>query len=102
VVICLQTMEMAMINSIEIIGLPRHDQPLKAKFNRDLNILTGRNGSGKTTLLKLLWYIISGNIERALKEVPFTRATIETDDYTITVHKISNSDCLRNGKPMRR
>ncbi len=32
------------------------------KFNEDINIVTGQNGSGKTTILKLLWYLVSGNI----------------------------------------
>jgi predicted ATPase len=82
-----------MIKSIEVIGLPRHDTPVKATLNSDLNIITGRNGSGKTTLLKLLWYIISGNIEHAIREVPFTRATIETDKYTMSVNKLSRADC---------
>lgn len=82
-----------MITKIEVVGLPRHDQPVRVDLNSDLNIITGRNGSGKTTLLKLLWYIISGNIEHALREVPFTRATIDTTEYSITVHKLSSSDC---------
>ena len=36
------------------------------EFNEDLNIITGANGSGKTTLLKLIWYLISGQLERVL------------------------------------
>lgn len=82
-----------LIRSIELVGLPRHEAPVRAELNSDLNIVTGRNGAGKTTLLKLLWYIISGNIEHAIREVPFTRATIDTDEYNIIVHKISNVDC---------
>ncbi|MFO1103734.1 MAG: ATP-binding protein [Methylocystis sp.] len=79
------------ITNIEVDGLPRHDKPIKAKLNSDLNIVTGRNGAGKTTLLKLLWYIISGNIEHAVREVPFTRASVTTDQYSITITKsVSN------------
>ncbi|GAH61246.1 unnamed protein product [marine sediment metagenome] len=37
-------------------------------FNSDINILTGINGSGKTTILKLIWYILSGNIEEIFLE----------------------------------
>lgn len=82
-----------MINRIEVSGLPRQTKPLSVQLFADLNILTGRNGSGKTTLLKLLWYVISGNIERALAEVPFSRVTVETDDYIISVIKISFNQC---------
>lgn len=80
------------ITNIEVDGLPRHDTPIRAKLNTDLNIVTGRNGAGKTTLLKLLWYIISGNIEHAVREVPFTRAHVATDRYSITVMKSASSD----------
>jgi predicted ATP-binding protein involved in virulence len=54
-------------------------------FHPDINLLTGRNGSGKTTLLKLAWYLSSGNIERAIEETPFARATLETDRYQLIV-----------------
>lgn len=57
----------------------------------DLNILTGRNGSGKTTLLKLIWYCMSGNIEYAIKEVPFLRLRVTTSLYTFTVLKKGSS-----------
>lgn len=54
-----------------------------AEINSDLTIFTGRNGSGKTTVLKLLWYVISGNVEHAVREVPFTALSLETDLYKI-------------------
>ncbi|MGS1117733.1 AAA family ATPase [Castellaniella sp. UC4442_H9] len=54
-------------------------------FNSDLNILTGRNGSGKTTILKLAWFIMSGNILLALKEIDFKTCSIVTDKYSCTV-----------------
>ena len=81
------------INRIEVHGLLGSDRPIIAQLNDDLNIITGRNGSGKTTLMKLAWYIVSGNILLALKEVHFRRATVETEEYSITVHKVSHNTC---------
>jgi energy-coupling factor transporter ATP-binding protein EcfA2 len=76
------------IKNFSVSGLPAENSaPISYSLNNDLNILTGRNGSGKTTLLKLLWYVISGNIEHAIREVPFTSVQIETTDYKITIRK---------------
>jgi predicted ATPase len=76
------------IKRFEVKGLPKPDSPTIARdLNEDLNIFTGRNGSGKTTLLKLLWYVVSGNIEHAAREVPFSSVYVETSDYSLTVHK---------------
>ena len=47
------------------------------KFQEGVNILIGSNGVGKTTLLKLMWYMISGNLRQALKEVPFEEAIVK-------------------------
>ena len=58
----------------------------KITFDERLNILTGKNGSGKTTLLKLLWYMISPNIER-LTEVDFKYAMVETDSFSVEIDK---------------
>lgn len=55
------------------------------EFNNQLNILTGKNGSGKTTLLKMLWYMISPNLER-LSEVIFQYAKVETDAFSVEVN----------------
>jgi predicted ATPase len=82
-----------MIKKIEVSGLPRQENPIKVRFHSDLNIVTGRNGSGKTTLLKLIWYIISGNIEHAVREVPFSRVLVETDRYTILIQRVSPHQC---------
>ena len=73
-----------MIQRLEVKGL---NNRIKAdlKFNEDLNIITGRNGSGKTTLLKLIWYLISGNLERILPEIPFEYVSIETDSFSLTI-----------------
>lgn len=58
----------------------------------DLNILTGKNGSGKTTLLKLMWYLVSGNIERIIPEMYFDSAELETDLFSITVKMVKKAD----------
>lgn len=81
------------IKSFEVIGLLGRDAPLLVTFNRDMNIITGKNGSGKTSALKLLWYILSGNILLALKEVNFKRATILTTEYECTVLRVSHNTC---------
>lgn len=81
------------IEGFEVIGLLDRGQKLSAPFHEDINILTGRNGAGKTSTLKLLWYIISGNILLALREVPFQRATVITDKYKCTVFRLSSSTC---------
>ena len=75
-----------MIKSISVKGLNnRIDADLE--FNEDLNIITGKNGSGKTTLLKLLWYLISGNLERIIPEIPFLSVSIETDLFSLSIVK---------------
>lgn len=73
------------IQSIYIEGLHSKREPFSLHFNDDLNIISGKNGAGKTTILKLIWYFISGNLEKALIEVPFKKATLETDVYTLSV-----------------
>jgi predicted ATP-binding protein involved in virulence len=64
-------------------GIPDHD----LKFHDDLNILTGRNGSGKTTLLKLMWYMLSPNLERTVPEIDFSEAELTTDYFRISINK---------------
>ncbi|MDO9489219.1 MAG: ATP-binding protein [Sphingomonadaceae bacterium] len=81
------------IESCEVVGLFGNKQTIQTKFSHDLNILTGRNGAGKTSLLKLMWYIVSGNILLALKEIEFSRATVKTDHYECTVIRISHNTC---------
>lgn len=92
------------VNSLEVEGFLGATAPLKAVFHRDLNIVTGRNGAGKTSLLKLIWCMMSGNLVEALREVPFTRATLETSEYTCTVHRTGPATCrvevvVQGGKP---
>ena len=73
-----------MIRRMEVKGLnKRVDHAWE--FNEDLNIITGRNGSGKTTLLKLMWYLISGNIERIIPEIPFQSVAVETDSFSVSI-----------------
>lgn len=80
------------INEIEVIGLNNSTHPIILKFNDDINIITGRNGSGKTTILKLMWYCISANIERAIREINFEKVVIKTSKYKLTVelHETKN------------
>jgi predicted ATP-binding protein involved in virulence len=60
-------------------------------FHSDINILTGKNGSGKTTILKLIWYLISANIERIPREMSFDQLLIETSDFTFSLRKSDSS-----------
>jgi predicted ATPase len=76
-----------MIQKLEVKGLNnRVDASLE--FNEDLNIITGRNGSGKTTLLKLIWYLVSGNLERIIPEILFQSASIETDSFSLFIRQV--------------
>ncbi|UGY10185.1 AAA family ATPase [Phyllobacterium pellucidum] len=81
------------LEKFEVIGLLKQDRVVSGNLHGDLSILTGRNGAGKTSLLKLIWYILSGNILQALKEVPFERATIVTSEYQCVVHRLSAGTC---------
>jgi len=81
------------IEFIEVHGLFGRESPLRLEFHQDINIITGRNGSGKTSILKLLWYIMSGNILLALKEVDFKKVTLKTDAYLCTVYRTGFNTC---------
>lgn len=78
------------LQSIHVSGLQGTEHDVTLKFNSDLNIVTGRNGAGKTTILKLIWYILSGNIELAFSEIHFNKAQLTTDEYTIILSKMKN------------
>uniref|UniRef100_UPI0019D18866 AAA family ATPase n=1 Tax=Acinetobacter baumannii TaxID=470 RepID=UPI0019D18866 len=71
------------IKSFTVDGLLGSHDAICLDFNEDLNIFTGRNGSGKTTILKLMWYLISGNFDKAVAEINFKSATLKTDIYTL-------------------
>lgn len=77
------------IVSMEVEGLFGRSHTISGTFNSDINILTGRNGAGKTSILKLLWYIVSGNVEIALREVNFRKCVLVTESYSLTVNKIN-------------
>lgn len=81
------------IKRMSVTGLFGRPGSISLEFHRDLNIITGRNGSGKTTLLKLAWFIISGNIFLALKEVQFKSCTVETSEYTCSVIRTGPIHC---------
>ncbi|MEX2411327.1 MAG: AAA family ATPase [Candidatus Paceibacterota bacterium] len=67
------------------------------KFNDDLNIVTGQNGSGKTTVLKLIWYLISGNIERVFRELVFEYLKLKTSNYDLEI-KVESETILYKWK----
>jgi len=73
------------IQRFEVTGLHGNEELIVLEFNEDLNILSGRNGAGKTTILKLMWYLISGNFDKAVAEINFSSAILTTDKYTLQV-----------------
>ena len=79
-----------MIKRLVVKGLNnRADGTHDLAFHPDLNIFTGPNGSGKTTLLKLIWYLISGNLERILLEMSFHSISIETTPFSLTLNRVN-------------
>ena len=83
-----------MIRRIEVKGLNNRVSDAW-EFNEDLTIFTGRNGSGKTTLLKLIWYLISGNIEQIIYDIQFQAVSIETDSFSLSIQVESDQGELR-------
>ena len=78
-----------MIKRLVVKGLNnRSDGNHDLEFHPDLNIFTGPNGSGKTTLLKLIWYLISGNLERVFAEIPFQFVSIETALFSAAIARV--------------
>ena len=79
------------IKHFKVISLNQNkDWNFEFSFNEDINILTGKNGSGKTTLLKLIWYLISGNIERIIpnhieENAILEKIEIETDTFSLSI-----------------
>ncbi|WP_447756872.1 AAA family ATPase [Sphingopyxis fribergensis] len=63
---------------------------ISLEFKPGLNLLTGKNGSGKTTILKLLWYLVSGNINRATDETRFGSLSLKTDEYSLVIENSTN------------
>jgi predicted ATPase len=68
------------------------------RFNEDLNVITGKNGSGKTTLLKLIWYLLSGNIERIPREMTFDYVYLASDKAQIRIKKTNRK--TKTGDPL--
>jgi predicted ATP-binding protein involved in virulence len=56
---------------------------VQKSVNPDINIVTGRNGSGKTTFLKLVWFCLSGNIERIPREINFEHIRVQGKDFFV-------------------
>ena len=78
------------LKSVSIKGL-NNKVDCDVEFHDDINIVTGMNGSGKTTLLKILWYAISGNIERIAPEITFEVFKLETDHFSIHLNNKGNA-----------
>lgn len=81
------------IKTVSVVGLFGHEDNVEYVLNDDLNIITGRNGSGKTTIMKLVWFILSGNILLALKEINFKSCTIVTTEYSCLVVRTGPMHC---------
>ena len=47
----------------------------------------------ETNILKLIWYIISGNIDKAIDEINFKSCYIKTTEYEIKVNLIRRNVC---------
>lgn len=75
-----------MIKHVRCDGLNKRVS-INTSLNEDINIVVGKNGSGKTTFLKLLWYAISGNIERIPREVPFEYFRLEGDRFWLDIQQ---------------
>ncbi|MEC0106886.1 AAA family ATPase [Paenibacillus taichungensis] len=81
-----------MIKGIEVRGLNQREN-YNLIFNDDINIFTGKNGTGKTTLLKLVWYLISGNIEKVFEEIDFNYVRLDGDRFSIEIiNKVDHID----------
>lgn len=81
------------IRSVTVNGLFGKPGAVRLEFNEDLNIMTGRNGAGKTTIMKLIWFIVSGNILLALKEINFASCSILTSDYHCSIIRTGPQHC---------
>lgn len=81
------------IKYVEIDSLFGREGSIILNFHDDINVLTGKNGAGKTNILKLIWYIISGNIDKAIEEINFRSCLIITDKYEIRVNLLSRNFC---------
>ena len=62
-----------MLKYFSVVGL-HGAKDIKISFDDQLTVITGENGCGKTSALKLMWYLLSPNVERAYREVDFDEA----------------------------
>ncbi len=76
-----------MVKSIFISDLYGKKINKEYRFDEHINIVTGINGAGKTTFIKLVWYLISGNIERALEEIDFSYINLVHSMFTIEIER---------------
>jgi energy-coupling factor transporter ATP-binding protein EcfA2 len=85
----------AMLKTFEARGINGHISVPRIDFAEDLNVITGVNGSGKTTVLKLLWYLVSGNLERIPQEMSFEFIELVTSDFEISLHRTAKTDHIK-------
>jgi len=78
-----------MIKKVKIKGL-RGRGNINLDFFDDINVITGANGIGKTTVIKLIWYVYSGNLNRAISEIEFKEIELTTKTHRIKVFESSN------------
>jgi predicted ATPase len=78
-----------MIKSFKITGLwNRQDYVFDENtIHSDINIFTGSNGSGKTTILKLMWYMLSGQLQQAVSEIEFKEVELKTINEYCSIKK---------------
>ncbi|RKU21585.1 hypothetical protein C6499_21535 [Candidatus Poribacteria bacterium] len=82
-----------MIRYLKVKGLNKRLDS-EFEFNEDLNIFTGANGSGKTTLLKLIWYLISGNLQQIVLEIPFHTISIQTNLFDFSMERVEPDEII--------
>lgn len=75
-----------MLKYFSVVGL-HGAKDIKIPFDDQLTVITGENGCGKTSALKLMWYLLSPNVERAYREVDFDEAFLKTDRFSIRFSK---------------
>ncbi len=65
-----------------------------SRFSRTLTSSRERTVSGKTTLLKLLWYCLSGNVDRIGAEMTLHQAHLETSSFKLNMSKEAETEML--------
>ena len=80
------------LQSFEVIGLHGYKN-FKLVFKDNIIILVGENGSGKTTVLRLLYYLLSGQINQ-LSQFNFKKIILSLNDNKHTIH----SELLKSKK----